>query len=103
VHADLPPCDRAALPAWEARRTVATGAVHGAQGLLPIFIHPQTALPASQDYRLGGNGDSYYEYLLKVGARNALCTGAKHAVRRRVDGNEGQLYAPCSGSLPQGT
>ncbi len=75
-----------------------TGAVHGAQGLLPIFIHPQTALPASQDYRLGGNGDSYYEYLLKVGARNALCTGAKHAVRRRVDGNEGQLCAPCSGS-----
>ena len=65
-----------------------------AQGLLPIFIHPQTALPASQDIRLGGNGDSYYEYLLKVGACSALCAGAMPAVPRRMHGHDAQFCPP---------
>ncbi|KAI0595168.1 glycoside hydrolase family 47 protein [Biscogniauxia sp. FL1348] len=34
-------------------------------GLVPIFIHPQTGKFATSEIRLGSRGDSYYEYLVK--------------------------------------
>ncbi|KAL4745271.1 hypothetical protein BDW72DRAFT_186887 [Aspergillus terricola var. indicus] len=34
-------------------------------GLLPIFIHPDTGRFRYQEIRLGSRGDSYYEYLIK--------------------------------------
>ena len=36
------------------------------QGLLPLYIHPQTGDATTQMVSLGAMGDSYYEYLLKV-------------------------------------
>ncbi|EIE24199.1 glycoside hydrolase [Coccomyxa subellipsoidea C-169] len=36
------------------------------QGLLPLYIHPQTGQATTQMVSLGAMGDSYYEYLLKV-------------------------------------
>ncbi|MCJ1401056.1 mannosyl-oligosaccharide alpha-1,2-mannosidase [Xylographa trunciseda] len=34
-------------------------------GLLPIFVHPDTGKFTSSEIRLGSRGDSYYEYLIK--------------------------------------
>ncbi|CAI7571669.1 unnamed protein product [Penicillium manginii] len=34
-------------------------------GLLPIFVHPDTGDFRYQEIRLGSRGDSYYEYLVK--------------------------------------
>ncbi|EMR62165.1 putative mannosyl-oligosaccharide -alpha-mannosidase protein [Eutypa lata UCREL1] len=34
-------------------------------GLLPIFVHPETGKFTTQEIRLGSRGDSYYEYLIK--------------------------------------
>ncbi|KAF7169850.1 hypothetical protein CNMCM5623_002449 [Aspergillus felis] len=34
-------------------------------GLVPIFIHPDTGQFMSREIRLGSRGDSYYEYLIK--------------------------------------
>lgn len=34
-------------------------------GLMPIFIHPETAVFTTSNIRLGSRGDSYYEYLIK--------------------------------------
>lgn len=34
-------------------------------GLMPIFIHPDTGHFTTQNIRLGSRGDSYYEYLIK--------------------------------------
>ncbi|OGM47373.1 mannosyl-oligosaccharide 1 [Aspergillus bombycis] len=34
-------------------------------GLLPIFVHPDTGHFRSKEIRLGSRGDSYYEYLIK--------------------------------------
>ena len=39
---------------------------HAMQGLLPLYIHPQTGDATTQMVSLGAMGDSYYEYLLKV-------------------------------------
>ncbi|XP_021763900.1 mannosyl-oligosaccharide 1,2-alpha-mannosidase MNS3-like isoform X1 [Chenopodium quinoa] len=36
------------------------------EGLVPIYISPQTGEFSGQNIRLGSRGDSYYEYLLKV-------------------------------------
>ncbi|BDA46113.1 Mannosyl-oligosaccharide 1,2-alpha-mannosidase IA [Coccomyxa sp. Obi] len=36
------------------------------QGLLPLYIHPETGQATTQMVSLGAMGDSYYEYLLKV-------------------------------------
>lgn len=35
------------------------------QGLLPIFLDPQSGVPLLGEVRLGSRGDSYYEYLVK--------------------------------------
>ncbi|KAJ3577696.1 hypothetical protein NPX13_g2872 [Xylaria arbuscula] len=34
-------------------------------GLVPIFVHPESGRFTSQEIRLGSRGDSYYEYLVK--------------------------------------
>ncbi|KAI1324339.1 glycoside hydrolase family 47 protein [Xylariaceae sp. FL0255] len=34
-------------------------------GLLPIFVHPETGQFTTNEIRLGSRGDSYYEYLIK--------------------------------------
>ncbi|KAF9620685.1 hypothetical protein IFM89_013985 [Coptis chinensis] len=36
------------------------------EGLVPIYINPQSGEFSGQNIRLGSRGDSYYEYLLKV-------------------------------------
>ncbi|KAJ3693879.1 hypothetical protein LUZ60_009359 [Juncus effusus] len=36
------------------------------EGLVPIYISPQTGQFSGQNIRLGSRGDSYYEYLIKV-------------------------------------
>ncbi|KAM5587689.1 mannosyl-oligosaccharide 1,2-alpha-mannosidase MNS3 [Rosa sericea] len=36
------------------------------EGLVPIFINPNTGEFSGENIRLGSRGDSYYEYLLKV-------------------------------------
>nr|GMD86600.1 mannosyl-oligosaccharide 1,2-alpha-mannosidase MNS3 [Ipomoea batatas] len=36
------------------------------EGLVPIFINPQTGEFRGENIRLGSRGDSYYEYLIKV-------------------------------------
>ncbi|KAL9224366.1 hypothetical protein vseg_000404 [Gypsophila vaccaria] len=36
------------------------------EGLVPIYISPQTGEFSGENIRLGSRGDSYYEYLLKV-------------------------------------
>lgn len=42
------------------------------QGLLPLYIHPTTGEATTQMVSMGAMGDSYYEYLLKVGHRHVL-------------------------------
>ncbi|KAJ0249058.1 Mannosyl-oligosaccharide 1,2-alpha-mannosidase MNS2 [Hirschfeldia incana] len=37
-----------------------------ADGLLPVYINPDTAKPSYSTITFGGMGDSFYEYLLKV-------------------------------------
>ncbi|XP_030456478.2 mannosyl-oligosaccharide 1,2-alpha-mannosidase MNS1-like [Syzygium oleosum] len=37
-----------------------------ADGLLPIYINPQTGMPSPSIITFGAEGDSFYEYLLKV-------------------------------------
>ncbi|KAN0086672.1 Glycoside hydrolase [Elaphomyces granulatus] len=84
-------------------------------GLLPIFIHPDSGRFRGQNIRLGSRGDSYYEYLLKqylqtskqepiykdiwdealMGIRKHLITYTKHAqltvLGERPDGLHGAL------------
>ncbi|KAI0483478.1 glycoside hydrolase family 47 protein [Xylaria cf. heliscus] len=38
---------------------------HAQDGLVPIFVHPETGRFTSKEIRLGSRGDSYYEYLVK--------------------------------------
>lgn len=38
----------------------------GLQGLLPLYLSPQTGKFTTNKVALGAMGDSYYEYLLKV-------------------------------------
>ena len=38
---------------------------HAADGLVPIFIYPNTGRFSGSNVRLGSRGDSYYEYLIK--------------------------------------
>lgn len=38
---------------------------HAQDGLVPIYVHPDTGRYQGQIIRLGSRGDSYYEYLLK--------------------------------------
>lgn len=38
---------------------------HAKEGLVPIFVNPDTGKFQSQNIRLGSRGDSYYEYLIK--------------------------------------
>lgn len=45
-----------------------------AQGLLPLYIHPESGQATTQMVSLGAMGDSYYEYLLKV-CSSAACIG----------------------------
>lgn len=53
--------------------------MRGAQdGLLPIFLSPETGQFFLSEIRLGSRGDSYYEYLLK----QYLQTGRKEKVYR---------------------
>ncbi|KAI1498313.1 glycoside hydrolase family 47 protein [Biscogniauxia marginata] len=40
-------------------------------GLLPIFVHPQTGRFTTSEIRLGSRGDSYYEYLIKQSIQTA--------------------------------
>ncbi|KAE8151990.1 glycoside hydrolase [Aspergillus avenaceus] len=54
---------------------------HGMQdGLLPIFIHPDTGQFKYQEIRLGSRGDSYYEYLIKL----YLQTAGQESVYREM-------------------
>ena len=36
------------------------------EGLVPIYISPQSGQFSGENIRLGSRGDSYYEYLIKV-------------------------------------
>ena len=56
-------------------RALGASAGRWLQGLLPVLISQQTGLPATQAVSMGAMGDSYYEYLLKVGAQCLLCCG----------------------------
>ncbi|RWA13582.1 hypothetical protein EKO27_g1519 [Xylaria grammica] len=38
---------------------------HAQDGLVPIFVHPESGRFTSREIRLGSRGDSYYEYLVK--------------------------------------
>ncbi|KAI1278347.1 glycoside hydrolase family 47 protein [Xylaria sp. FL0933] len=38
---------------------------HAKDGLVPIFVHPDSGRFTSKEIRLGSRGDSYYEYLVK--------------------------------------
>ncbi|KAI1303826.1 glycoside hydrolase family 47 protein [Xylaria venustula] len=38
---------------------------HASNGLVPIFVHPESGRFTSREIRLGSRGDSYYEYLVK--------------------------------------
>lgn len=40
----------------------------GAQGLIPMLLSQATGGAATQAITIGGGGDSYFEYLLKVTA-----------------------------------
>ncbi|KAI5918706.1 glycoside hydrolase family 47 protein [Camillea tinctor] len=40
-------------------------------GLVPIFVHPQTGRFTTPEIRLGSRGDSYYEYLVKQSIQTA--------------------------------
>lgn len=46
------------------------------EGLVPIYISPQTGEFSGEDIRLGSRGDSYYEYLLKVWIQQRNTEGA---------------------------
>lgn len=58
---------------------IRAAAMQGAQdGLLPIFLSPETGQFYLSEIRLGSRGDSYYEYLLK----QYLLTNRKETVYR---------------------
>ncbi|KAF8103900.1 hypothetical protein N665_0182s0008 [Sinapis alba] len=49
-----------------------------ADGLLPIYISPQTANPSHSTITFGAMGDSFYEYLLKVWVFGSKTLSVKH-------------------------
>ncbi|BFZ63436.1 mannosyl-oligosaccharide alpha-1,2-mannosidase [Saitoella coloradoensis] len=67
---------------WDAsQKVIQRIAANNAQdGLVPIFIHPDTGKFRGKEIRLGSRGDSYYEYLLKM----YLQTGKKEEVYKRM-------------------
>ncbi|KAI1079997.1 glycoside hydrolase family 47 protein [Whalleya microplaca] len=79
-------------------------------GLLPIFVHPETGKFTTSEIRLGSRGDSYYEYLIK----QYLQTGGQEPVylemwEEALDGIRKHLITTTSESqlkfvaeLPQG-
>ncbi|KAI9889053.1 MAG: mannosyl-oligosaccharide alpha-1,2-mannosidase [Vezdaea aestivalis] len=52
---------------WEVAEKViaAIDKASATDGLVPIFIYPESALFQGENIRLGSRGDSYYEYLIK--------------------------------------
>ncbi|KAG2306437.1 hypothetical protein Bca4012_084546 [Brassica carinata] len=49
-----------------------------ADGLLPIYISPETANPSHSTITFGAMGDSFYEYLLKVWVFGSKTLSVKH-------------------------
>ncbi|KAL0717547.1 hypothetical protein Bca4012_066869 [Brassica carinata] len=49
-----------------------------ADGLLPVYINPDTAKPSYSTITFGGLGDSFYEYLLKVWVFGSKTLAVKH-------------------------
>ncbi|XP_010544166.1 PREDICTED: mannosyl-oligosaccharide 1,2-alpha-mannosidase MNS1 [Tarenaya hassleriana] len=49
-----------------------------ADGLLPIYINPNTATPSYSTTTFGAMGDSFYEYLLKVWIQGNKTSEVKH-------------------------
>ncbi|KAG7626047.1 putative mannosyl-oligosaccharide 1,2-alpha-mannosidase [Arabidopsis thaliana] len=49
-----------------------------ADGLLPIYINPDTANPSQSTITFGAMGDSFYEYLLKVWVFGNKTSAVKH-------------------------
>ncbi|KAK9697044.1 hypothetical protein RND81_08G011400 [Saponaria officinalis] len=58
------------------------------EGLVPIYISPQTGEFSGENIRLGSRGDSYYEYLLKVwlqqGANNNVNLTYLHSMYKEA-------------------
>ncbi|XP_044461596.1 mannosyl-oligosaccharide 1,2-alpha-mannosidase MNS3-like [Mangifera indica] len=46
------------------------------QGLVPIFISPESGEFSGENLRLGSRGDSYYEYLIKVWLQQRISHGS---------------------------
>ncbi|KAI0096959.1 glycoside hydrolase family 47 protein [Nemania sp. FL0031] len=51
---------------WKAERVMEVlHGNHATDGLVPIFVNPESGKFTSREIRLGSRGDSYYEYLVK--------------------------------------
>ena len=62
--------------------------IYPPDGLVPLYISPQTGQPTSNKISMGAMGDSFYEYLLKVWVQG----GKKAEVQRyRWDAGWGWL------------
>lgn len=74
------------------------------EGLVPIYISPQTGEFSGENIRLGSRGDSYYEYLIKVWIqqKNKRDTQLKYLFDMYEEAMKGVRHLLVRKSIPKG-
>lgn len=74
------------------------------EGLVPIYISPQTGEFSGENIRLGSRGDSYYEYLIKVWIqqKNSRDTELKYLFEMYEEAMKGVRHLLVRKSIPKG-
>ncbi|KAI4304477.1 hypothetical protein MLD38_039980 [Melastoma candidum] len=72
------------------------------EGLVPIYISPQTGEFHGENIRLGSRGDSYYEYLLKVWLQQGTSENVTYLHEMYIEAMKGVRNLLVRKSVPNG-
>lgn len=72
------------------------------EGLVPIYISPQSGEFSGQNIRLGSRGDSYYEYLIKVWLQQKSNSQVKYLREMYEEAMKGVHHLLVRKSIPNG-
>ncbi|KAJ1687591.1 hypothetical protein LUZ63_018981 [Rhynchospora breviuscula] len=74
------------------------------EGLVPIYISPQSGQFSGENIRLGSRGDSYYEYLIKIWIqqKNRRDTDLKYLYEMYTEAMRGVRHRLVRKSIPKG-
>lgn len=72
------------------------------EGLVPIYISPQSGEFGGENIRLGSRGDSYYEYLIKVWLQGGASSNTSYLYEMYKEAMNGVRHLLVRKSIPNG-